>query len=483
MRLSGKTEQWELECARARYLIKKYFGSLEFKEDTHQYFLPQPDGTKKEYDCVSHFTKQWDPEEDWDEIRRRYAQKHGQTPEYWKEKWDFNAKVACTNGTTVHEFAESCGWLSNGETDKICESAVDQFDPLTFSMIPYEGSDKWLVKDAEDDWTRWVRKEKAAKQFYDDLLSGKYKGLHFCMAETKVYTSVGPFAEAYNNNYAGTFDLLLYYQHPTDPEQSGFCIFDWKGLPLDTPILTENGFVNMGDLQEGMYVFDKDGNKAKILHCSEIHHNPCYKIKFDNNDEIVADIDHRWLVSTSNDKSVVMTTKEIKEYLLLIDDNILLPKIFNPKPLCQSFDNLPEEAYFDDTKYRVIVSVEEVEQVPTRCIEVDSPSHTYLATEKCIVTHNTNVSLTKDFKKPLLSPFQNMNEEPLSHYTMQLSCYQIPMEAIGLKVIARRLIHLKNEGGYDLISVPDVTDKIKDALRGPYKEIHVEKKGYNEEKE
>lgn len=661
MRLSGKTEQWELECARARYLIKKYFGSLEFKEDTHQYFLPQPDGTKKEYDCVSHFTKQWDPEEDWDEIRRRYAQKHGQTPEYWKEKWDFNAKVACTNGTTVHEFAESCGWLSNGETDKICESAVDQFDPLTFSMIPYEGSDKWLVKDAEDDWTRWVRKEKAAKQFYDDLLSGKYKGLHFCMAETKVYTSVGPFAEVYNNNYAGTFDLLLYYQHPTDPEQSGFCIFDWKGLPLDTPILTENGFVNMGDLQEGMYVFDKDGNKAKILHCSEIHHNPCYKIKFDNNDEIVADIDHRWLISFIHKckykgeykdygKEVVMTTKELKEYLDTVKDkhrSDLIPKIINAKPINCDEKELPIDPYVlgvwlgdgsadcgiitnpyeeifneierrgykvgpdvshgssgkammrtvydlsgklrqlnllrnkhipeiyllasyqqrldllrgfmdadgyyhkkrnrfvtdttkenqknfvvtllgtlgvkptvidtvskcegktyktwdicfymqespflmrkhdirknrDSFKYRNIVSVEEVEQVPTRCIEVDSPSHTYLATEKCIVTHNTNVSLTKDFKKPLLSPFQNMNEEPLSHYTMQLSCYQIPMEAIGLKVIARRLIHLKNEGGYDLISVPDVTDKIKDALRGPYKEIHVEKKGYNEEKE
>lgn len=319
MRLSGKTEQWELECARARYLIKKYFGSLEFKEDTHQYFLPQPDGTKKEYDCVSHFTKQWDPEEDWDEIRRRYAQKHGQTPEYWKEKWDFNAKVACTNGTTVHEFAESCGWLSNGESDRICPSAMDQFDPDTYSLIPYNKKDKWMVKDDEDDWTRWVRKEQAVRDFWDN----RHPSIHLCMAETKVYTSVGPFAEQYNNNYAGTFDLLTYYQHPTDPSKSGFIVEDYK----------------------------------------------------------------------------------------------------------------------------------------------------------------TNSSLRKDFKKNLLPPFEDYNEEPLSHYTMQLSCYQIPLEAIGLKVIGRRLIWLKNEGGFEVVPVPDVTDKIKDALRGPYKEIHVEKKGYNEEKE
>lgn len=311
MRHSGQTEQWEKECARARFLIHQNFGSLEFKEDTHQYFLPQMDGTKVEYDCVSHFTKQWDftTEEDWCRIRENYAKKNGHDAEYWKRLWDENASRACKNGTIVHEFAESCGWLSNGETDKICESAKSQYNPDTYEMIPCGEESKWFKKDdGSDDWLRWVRKEEAAKQFYDDLLGGKYPGLHFCMAETKVYTSVGKYCENYKRNYAGTFDLLLYYQHPTDEEKSGFCIFDWK------------------------------------------------------------------------------------------TNHSLYSKAMAPKYL--------------------------------------------------------------------LKPFDDFVEEDKSHYTLQLSCYQIPLEAIGLKVIARRLIHLKDEGGYELISLPDVTDRLKNVLRG-----------------
>ena len=49
----------------------------------------------------------------------------------------------------------------------------------------------------------------------------------------------------------------------------------------------------MKDLKENDIVYDKDGNENKILHKSEVHYNPCYKITFDNNDSIIADIDHR----------------------------------------------------------------------------------------------------------------------------------------------------------------------------------------------
>ena len=40
--------------------------------------------------------------------------------------------------------------------------------------------------------------------------------------------------------------------------------------------------------------------------------------------------------------------------------------------------------------YRTIVSVDEVDSVPTKCIEVDSPSSTFLCGKSLIVTHNTN---------------------------------------------------------------------------------------------
>lgn len=40
---------------------------------------------------------------------------------------------------------------------------------------------------------------------------------------------------------------------------------------------------------------------------------------------------------------------------------------------------------------RMVVAVEEVPTVPTQCIEVDSPDHTYLCTESMIPTHNTKI--------------------------------------------------------------------------------------------
>ena len=58
-----------------------------------------------------------------------------------------------------------------------------------------------------------------------------------------------------------------------------------------------------------------------------------------------------------------------------------------------------------------------------------------------------------------------MIDEALSHYTCQLSAYQIPLENIGLKIIARRIIWLKPDGTYEKISLPDVTKKLREALK------------------
>jgi recombination protein RecA len=44
-------------------------------------------------------------------------------------------------------------------------------------------------------------------------------------------------------------------------------------------------------------------------------------------------------------------------------------------------------------KLRYVTAVEPVASVPVRCIQVDHPSHTYLAGRECIPTHNTTVAL------------------------------------------------------------------------------------------
>ena len=149
---------------------------------------------------------------------------------------------------------------------------------------------------------------------------------------------------------AGQIDLLV-------KKGNSIVIGDWKGLPLDTEIPTLNGWSTIADLQEGDIIFDKDGNPTKILHKSEIHYNPCYKITFDNGDTIIADHEHRWEISFSTSKKSkyhgeykvqVMTTEEIANYLKNLPEKRTsydIPKIVNPKPLNLENKNLPIDPY------------------------------------------------------------------------------------------------------------------------------------------
>ena len=85
-----------------------------------------------------------------------------------------------------------------------------------------------------------------------------------------------------------------------------------------------------------------------------------------------------------------------------------------------------------------------------------------------ILDYKTNGELRSEFShsfgKMLLEPFGDMYDEALSLYTLQLSAYQIPLEDIGLKVIARRIIWLKDDGTYELIPLPNFTDRLRQAL-------------------
>ena len=85
-----------------------------------------------------------------------------------------------------------------------------------------------------------------------------------------------------------------------------------------------------------------------------------------------------------------------------------------------------------------------------------------------IFDYKTNNSLTNDYcrdkRKMMKPPFDDLVDENLSHYTAQLSLYQIPIEHLGLKVIGRRLIWLLDDGSYEKIKLDNVTDKLKFAL-------------------
>jgi hypothetical protein len=265
-----------------RNKILKEFDGLVFIEEGHKYFLdgvqlPSVSEVTHRF-CAYPFNEK--------EQSERYAETHGETAQYWLDKWKFTNLVATTSGTLTHEYGEGLGWLKNGHPEFLPESCKPK----------YVKDKNWLIP------TR--PKEEAVLKFYNEL----NENLHFVLAETKVYTGKNKELTNLKQDYCGTFDILFYYKDPEDDSKSGLCIFDFK----------------------------------------------------------------------------------------------------------------------------------------------------------------TNKDLRKDFSrehgKMLLPPFTDFYEEPLSYYTAQLSCYQIPLEDIGLKVIARRIVWLKDDGSYELIGLQNVTDRLRSVL-------------------
>ena len=80
----------------------------------------------------------------------------------------------------------------------------------------------------------------------------------------------------------------------------------------------------------------------------------------------------------------------------------------------------------------------------------------------------TNKTLIKEYNRTngihMIGPMTKFFDEPLSHYTLQFNIYQRLLESIGIKIIDRILIWLKEDGTYERIyidKIPDVTiDKI-----------------------
>lgn len=85
-----------------------------------------------------------------------------------------------------------------------------------------------------------------------------------------------------------------------------------------------------------------------------------------------------------------------------------------------------------------------------------------------VLDYKTNVALRKDysrnFHKMLLPPFSDLYKEDLGFYTIQLSLYSLMLEDIGLKVLDRKIIWLKDDGTYEKVSLPDVSERLREVL-------------------
>jgi len=91
-----------------------------------------------------------------------------------------------------------------------------------------------------------------------------------------------------------------------------------KALPLYTKIPTPTGWTTMESLQVGDYIFGNDGLPTKVIFKTDTMYNhECFKLTFDNGEEIDADGEHLWTVSSANwdHKQKIVTTNELLEYM------------------------------------------------------------------------------------------------------------------------------------------------------------------------
>ena len=269
------------EVYEIRKKILETFDGLEFVDEGHKYFL-----NGEELCSVSSIAGRFESEFDTVAKATAYAEKNGMTPEYWIDEWRFTNLKATTTGTQVHSYAESLSWLHMGHPENITEDNKYKYIP----------DKNWLIP------TR--PKEESALKFWKEFPENMY----VVLPETRVYSSPNPNLPRFKENYAGTFDLLVYFKHPTDDSKSGLIIMDWK---------------TNGDIYK---------DYARMKH----------------------------------------------------------------KMMAEPFDDLFDESY--------------------------------------------------------------------GAYTIQLSCYQIPLEDIGLKVLGRRIIWLKDDGSYEIVKVDNVTDRLRNYL-------------------
>ena len=192
-----------LEVTEARKHVLESFKDLQFFNEGHRYIL-----NGKELPSVSgighrYLSRPFDA----DKQAILYAEKHGKTPEYWKDQWMCNSFRSTTLGTKIHEFGESLAYLIAGHPEFIRPS-----------ILPQYFKEKNYLADIHP-------KESAVRLFLNELPSC----YHLVLNETKVYSGKNVVAsQNLKEQICGTFDMLYWYDGNGNSENAGFVIFDYK---------------------------------------------------------------------------------------------------------------------------------------------------------------------------------------------------------------------------------------------------------------
>lgn len=184
-----------------RHVLSEFQG-LEFYEEDHHYVL-----NGQSLPSVSNVAHRFVREPFNEQLQAaRYAERHGETAQYWIQQWRQNSFRATTLGTKTHAYGESLGYLRAGLPERICPSIQTQYMPEYGFLAPIHP------------------KEEAVLKFMNEMPSS----MHLVLNEARVYSGKNPCQERnLTERIAGTFDML-YYQDGTDGQPQGFVILDYK---------------------------------------------------------------------------------------------------------------------------------------------------------------------------------------------------------------------------------------------------------------
>lgn len=91
-----------------------------------------------------------------------------------------------------------------------------------------------------------------------------------------------------------------------------------KALDVNTPIPSPDGWKTMGELKDGDQIYAADGSICNVLKAHDVMHDrKCYKVFFDNGEEIIADADHLWFTQSQLERRTKQqgTTKTTQQLL------------------------------------------------------------------------------------------------------------------------------------------------------------------------
>jgi replicative DNA helicase len=165
-----------------------------------------------------------------------------------------------------------------------------------------------------------------------------------------------------------------------------------KALALDTALPTPTGWTTMGAVVVGDELIGANGCPTTVVAATDVLvGRPCFRIEFSDGASIVADAQHQW-VTECDFTSAIRTTEALAAELAEGRVHVVRSAAPLRGRAALTHWTSPRLECGVDTGWKV-VTIEPVETVPVRCVEVDNDDHLYLAGRSMIPTHNSTLGL------------------------------------------------------------------------------------------